>query len=130
MQRTCSLSLSVEPHTPDVTTDHRVKPGGDAVGSVWSILHVEFESPCQLDASQDEPKIYAAVRRRISIPLQQSLQPRHVRHGDKRMLKGREIVVGACLASVFWVLLIALNSDTSAYYQICETNQYGKDSCS
>jgi hypothetical protein len=46
------------------------------------------------------------------------------------MLKGREIVVGACLASVFWVLLIALNSDTSAYYQICETNQYGKDSCS
>jgi hypothetical protein len=29
MQRTCSLSLSVPPHTPDVTMDHRVKPGGD-----------------------------------------------------------------------------------------------------
>jgi hypothetical protein len=25
--------------------DHRVKPGGDEVGSVWSILHAEFESP-------------------------------------------------------------------------------------
>jgi hypothetical protein len=45
MQRTCSLSLSVPPHTPDVTMDHRVKPGGDAVDSLWSILHVEFESP-------------------------------------------------------------------------------------
>jgi ISXO2-like transposase domain len=42
MQRTCPLSLSVPPHTPDVTMDHRVKPGGDAVGSVWSILRVEY----------------------------------------------------------------------------------------
>jgi hypothetical protein len=42
MLRTCSLSLSVPPHTPDVTMDHRVKPGGDAVGSVWSILHVKW----------------------------------------------------------------------------------------
>jgi hypothetical protein len=41
MLRTCSLSLSVPPHTPDVTMDHRVKPGGDAVGSSWSILRVE-----------------------------------------------------------------------------------------
>jgi hypothetical protein len=32
MQKTCSLNLSVPPHTPDVTMDHRVKPGGDAVG--------------------------------------------------------------------------------------------------
>jgi hypothetical protein len=45
MRRTCSLSLSVPPHTPGVTMDHRVKPGGDGVGSLWSILHVEFESP-------------------------------------------------------------------------------------
>jgi hypothetical protein len=42
MQRTCSLSLSVPPHTPDVIMDHRVKPGGDAVGSVWPILRVEW----------------------------------------------------------------------------------------
>jgi hypothetical protein len=41
MRRTCSLSLSVPPRPPDVTMDHRVKPGGDEVGSVWSILHVE-----------------------------------------------------------------------------------------
>src|ERR1700675_318649 len=41
MQRTRSLGLSVSPHTPGVTMDHRVKPGGDGVGSVWSILHVE-----------------------------------------------------------------------------------------
>jgi hypothetical protein len=31
----------VMPHTPGVTMDPRVKPGGDAVGSVWSILRVE-----------------------------------------------------------------------------------------
>ena len=60
MERTRSLSLSVRPHKPDVTMDHRVKPGGDAVGSLWSILHVEFESPYQSDAPQDVPKIYAA----------------------------------------------------------------------
>src|SRR5258708_38007857 len=41
MQRTRSLSLSVASHTPAVTMDHRVKPGGDAVGSLWSILCVE-----------------------------------------------------------------------------------------
>jgi hypothetical protein len=34
MQRTRSLGLSVSPHTPGVTMDHRVKPGGDAVGSL------------------------------------------------------------------------------------------------
>jgi hypothetical protein len=46
------------------------------------------------------------------------------------MLKGREIVVGACFASVFWVLLIALHSDTSATYQICDPSQYAdKDHC-
>jgi hypothetical protein len=45
MRRTFQLSLSVPPHTPGVTMDHRVKPGGDAVGSLWSILLVEFESP-------------------------------------------------------------------------------------
>ena len=40
MQRIRSLSPSVEPHTPDVAMDHRVKPGGDAVGFLWSILCV------------------------------------------------------------------------------------------
>jgi hypothetical protein len=44
MQRTCSLSLSVLPHTPVVTIDHRVKPGGDVVGSLWSILTLNAES--------------------------------------------------------------------------------------
>jgi hypothetical protein len=34
MQKTGSLSLSVPPHTQDVTMDHRVKPGGDAMGSL------------------------------------------------------------------------------------------------
>src|SRR5580704_11056105 len=34
MQRTCSLSLTVRPHTSDITMDHRLKPGGDEVGSV------------------------------------------------------------------------------------------------
>ena len=43
MQRTGSLNLSVPPHTPGVTMDHRVKPGGDAVGSLWSILRVESQ---------------------------------------------------------------------------------------
>ena len=33
--------LSVRPQTPGVTMDHRVKPGGDAVGSVWPILNGE-----------------------------------------------------------------------------------------
>ena len=41
MRRTRSLSLSVLPHTLNVTMDHRVEPGGDAVGSVWSILRDE-----------------------------------------------------------------------------------------
>jgi hypothetical protein len=40
MQKSRSLNLFVPPHTPDITMDHRVKPGGDAVGSLWSILHV------------------------------------------------------------------------------------------
>jgi hypothetical protein len=30
------------PRPPDITMDHRVKPGGDAVGTVWSILRVEY----------------------------------------------------------------------------------------
>ena len=42
MQRTCSLSLSVPPHKPDVTMDHRVKPSGDAVEFLWFILRVEY----------------------------------------------------------------------------------------
>ncbi len=39
---TYSFSLAVPPHMPDLTMDHRVKPGGDAVGSVWSIPHAEL----------------------------------------------------------------------------------------
>ena len=45
------------------------------------------------------------------------------------MLKGREIVVGIALASVFWVLVMVLSSDPSATYQICEPDQYGKANC-
>jgi len=44
MQRTRSLSPSVEPHTPDIAMDRRVKPGGDAAGSVWPILRVEYSA--------------------------------------------------------------------------------------
>jgi|HubBroStandDraft_3_1064219.scaffolds.fasta_scaffold06549_2 hypothetical protein len=46
------------------------------------------------------------------------------------MLRHNEIAVGFALASVFWVLVMVLSSDPSATYQICETNQYGKDNCS
>jgi hypothetical protein len=46
------------------------------------------------------------------------------------MLKGREIVVGFALASVFWVFVMVLSSDPSATYQICEPSQYhDKDHC-
>jgi hypothetical protein len=72
--------------------DHRVKPGGDAVGSLWSILCVEFESTDQSDAPQDESKIYAAALRGISVPLQQPLQPRHVRHSDQWMLNRSQTI--------------------------------------
>jgi len=65
MQRPCSLSLSVPPYTPGVTMDHRVKPGGDAVGSVWSILHVKFESPDQSNASSSQSDTLAARLSRV-----------------------------------------------------------------
>ena len=45
------------------------------------------------------------------------------------MIKRNEIVVGFALASAFWVLVMVLSSAPSATYQICETNQYGKESC-
>jgi hypothetical protein len=69
----CSLSLSVPPHTPGVTMDRRVKPGGDAVGSLWSILRVEFESPDRWGAPQDGPETHTALHRGISVPLSQLL---------------------------------------------------------
>lgn len=40
------------------------------------------------------------------------------------MLKGRQIVLGFLLATAIWSVIFVLQSDTSAYYQICETNQY------
>jgi hypothetical protein len=46
------------------------------------------------------------------------------------MLKTREIVLIALFVSAIWVVVFALQSDTSAYYQICETNQYtDKERC-
>jgi len=42
MLRTGSLSLSVRPHSPDVSMDHRLKPGGDEVRRVGYILDVEY----------------------------------------------------------------------------------------
>jgi hypothetical protein len=45
------------------------------------------------------------------------------------MLKRNEIGVGIALATAFWVAVIALNSDASAQYQICETTQNGHDRC-
>jgi len=43
MPRPCSLGLSVPPQTPGVTMDHRIEPGGDAMGSPWSILRVDAD---------------------------------------------------------------------------------------
>jgi hypothetical protein len=46
------------------------------------------------------------------------------------MFKGYEIALGFLFASALWIVLIVLNSDPSAYHQICETNQYtDKASC-
>jgi hypothetical protein len=46
------------------------------------------------------------------------------------MLKQHKIMFGAALASSIWAVFFVLQSDTSAYYQICETNQYtDKESC-
>jgi hypothetical protein len=92
---------------PDVTVDHRVKPGGDAVGSVWSILYAKFGSPNHLGAPQDEPEIYAALRRGVSVPIQQLPQLRRVRNGDCRMLKRAAYFVAflaalTAAASVGW----------------------------
>src|SRR5882672_2666571 len=46
------------------------------------------------------------------------------------MLKGHQIVLGFLVATALWSVVFVLQSDTSAYYQICETNQYtGHESC-
>lgn len=47
------------------------------------------------------------------------------------MLRRYPIVLGFLLASAIWAVYLVLQSDASAYYQICEANQYtGKESCS
>jgi hypothetical protein len=47
------------------------------------------------------------------------------------MLKVREIVLIALFVSAIWIVVVALQSDPSAYHQICETDQHtGKESCS
>ncbi len=47
------------------------------------------------------------------------------------MLRAREIILIALFVSAIWIVALALQSDPSAYYQICETNQNGgKESCS
>ena len=46
------------------------------------------------------------------------------------MKKIPEIVLGIVLASAIWAIVFVLNSDTSAYHQICQPDQYtGKESC-
>ena len=58
------------------------------------------------------------------------IQTINLRRGDQRMLKGHQIALGFLIASALWAVLIVLNSDASAYYQICEPNQYtGKEQC-
>jgi hypothetical protein len=46
------------------------------------------------------------------------------------MLTAREMLLIALFVSAIWIVVLLLQSDTSAYYQICEANQYtGKESC-
>lgn len=40
------------------------------------------------------------------------------------MLNRHQIVLGFLLATALWAVYFVLQSDTSAYHQICETNQY------
>jgi hypothetical protein len=47
------------------------------------------------------------------------------------MLKRYPIAVGFLLATAIWAVYLVLQSNASAYHQICEANQYtGKESCS
>jgi hypothetical protein len=46
------------------------------------------------------------------------------------MPKRHELLLGFLLATAMWTIFSVLQSDVSAYYQICETNQYtNKESC-
>jgi hypothetical protein len=45
------------------------------------------------------------------------------------MLKAREIVLIAFFVSAIWIAVLALRSDPSAYYQICEADQRGSEHC-
>jgi hypothetical protein len=46
------------------------------------------------------------------------------------MLRGREIVLIALFVSAIWIVVLALQSEPSAYYQICQTNPYtDKERC-
>jgi hypothetical protein len=40
------------------------------------------------------------------------------------MLNRHQAVLGFLLATAFWAIVLVLQSDPSAHYQICETNQY------
>ena len=47
------------------------------------------------------------------------------------MLRHAELALGMALAAAIWTIVLALQSDASATYQICETNQYtGQEHCS
>jgi hypothetical protein len=47
------------------------------------------------------------------------------------MLRHAELALGMALATAIWTVVLALQSDASATYQICETNQYtGQEHCS
>lgn len=45
------------------------------------------------------------------------------------MQKRHELVLGFLFATAIWAVAIVLQSESSAYYQICETNQNGQNSC-
>jgi hypothetical protein len=46
------------------------------------------------------------------------------------MLKGHQIALGFLVATAFWAVILLLQSEPSAHYQICETNQYTEhESC-
>ena len=51
--------------------------------------------------------------------------------GIGAMLRHAELASGMALATAIWTVILALQSDASATYQICETNQYtGQEHCS
>src|SRR5207249_9547457 len=69
---------------------------------------------------QNERQIYAALRRGVSVPIQQSFQFRYFRNGDQRMLRMRTwlFVFAISLAFVGWVI------STAPDFKECADSQY------